>query len=84
MEEIKTPYVMMFEDNETKQMTCHLYPSGSCDTYQAYALLVCDLVRHVAKCFEVKEQEVWKWVDKERANPTTDVIEVTPPNAKLN
>jgi hypothetical protein len=71
--QIKTPYVIMFQDEETKNVICHLYPSGSCDSYQAYGLLVCDLVRHVAKCFGVKEQQVWDWVDKERANPTTEI-----------
>jgi hypothetical protein len=73
--EIKTPYVIMFRDEETKNVICHLYPSGSCDTYQAYGLLVCDLVRHVAKCFEVEEQQFWEWVDAERVHPTTQIME---------
>ena len=72
--EIKTPYIIMFRDEETQNVICHLYPSGSCDTYQAYALLVCDLVWHVAECFGVREQQVWDWVDKERSHPTTEIM----------
>ncbi len=78
---IKTPLVIMFEDQDTKNVICHLHPSESCDSYQGYGLLVCDLVRHVAKCFGVNEEEVWEWVDKERTNPTTDI---TGSRQKLN
>ena len=77
---IKTPWVIMFEDEDTGNVICHLHPKDS-DTYQSYGLLVCDLVRHVAKCFEVNEEDVWEWVDKERTNPTTDIKGTRP---KLN
>ncbi len=43
------------------------------DTYQGYGLMVCDLVRHVARAFDVTEDEVWVWVDKERYHPTTEI-----------
>jgi hypothetical protein len=36
-------------------------------------LLVCDLVRHVARAFKIEENDVWEWVDKERRNPTTEI-----------
>jgi hypothetical protein len=45
----------------------HLYD------YCGYALMICDLVRHVARAFGVKEDDVWDWVDRERRNPTTAI-----------
>lgn len=42
--------------------------------YPHYGLIICDLVRHVAKAFGVNEEFVWSWVERERRNPTTDLI----------
>jgi hypothetical protein len=39
-------------------------------SFEAYGILVCNLVRHVAEAFEVNESDVWEWVDKERFHPT--------------
>lgn len=37
-------------------------------------LVVCDLVRHIALCFKVEEDDdVWEWVDEERYHHTTDI-----------
>lgn len=41
--------------------------------YQHFALIVCDIVRHIAKAYNVPEDDVWKWVNKERDNPTTEI-----------
>jgi hypothetical protein len=38
-----------------------------------YALIICDLVRHVARAFGVSEDDVWWWVDRERRHPTTTI-----------
>ena len=71
---IRTPLVLMFEVEGTTNVLCHLHPSDTCCTYRHYGLLICDLVRHVAKCFDAEEEEVWEWVDKERGTPTTEII----------
>jgi hypothetical protein len=71
---IKTPWAIMFEEEGTGNVLCHLNPSGTCSDYRGYGLLVCDLVRHVAKRFNVEEAQVWEWVDKERSKHTTEVI----------
>jgi hypothetical protein len=68
---IKSPLVIMFRD-EAGGVICHLHP-GKSDDYKRYGLLVCDLVRHVAKCFDVDEDDVWECVERERENPTTTV-----------
>ena len=44
------------------------------DTHEGYGLLICDLVRHVARAFKVEEGAVWEWVDKERYHQTTDLF----------
>jgi hypothetical protein len=66
---IEKPLVVMFEQD--KKIVCHIYPDGH--DHKHYSLLICDLVRHVSRAFKVDEDEVWKWVDKERHNPTTEI-----------
>jgi len=66
---IEKPLVLMFEADG--KVVTHIHPGSH--NYQHYGLLICDLVRHVAAAFKVNEGEVWNWVDKERANPTTDI-----------
>jgi len=41
--------------------------------YEGLALLVCDLVRHIALAKGVDEEAVWEWVDKERYFHTTEI-----------
>ena len=71
---IKTPLVIMFEEEGTGNVLCHLHPSDTCGDYRSYALLVSDLVGNVSRCFDVKEDQVWEWVDKERNRPTAEII----------
>ena len=66
------PLVIMFEAPD-KNVVCHIHPAKGYD-HQMYGLLVCDLVRHVARAFKVEEDDVWEWVDKERHGPTTDIV----------
>ena len=54
-------------------VVCHIHPSKNASSHQHYGLIICDLVRHVARAFKVGEDDVWEWVDKERLNPTTKV-----------
>lgn len=69
---IEDPLVIMFEGSGG-EVICHIHPSKKANSHQHYGLIVCDLVRHVARAFKVDEKEVWEWVDKERRNPTTEV-----------
>ena len=66
---IKEPYVLMFKAEDGGNVITHLH-RGDLD-YRGYGLLICDLVRHVAQAFEVDEDDVWEWVNKERYKPTT-------------
>ena len=68
---IENPLVIMFESDG--QIVTHIHPRKD-DGYEGYGLLVCDLVRHVANAFNVDQDDVWEWVDKERRKPTTDVM----------
>ena len=69
---IENPLVIMFAD-ERGEVVCHLHPSERCPTHETYGLLVADLVRHVARAFDVGEEDVWEWVEKERHHPTTKI-----------
>jgi hypothetical protein len=44
--------------------------------------LACDLVRHIAKLFQVNEEQVWEWADKERAKPTTPIDVIQQPKSR--
>ncbi len=67
---IADPLVIVFKQHE--DIVCHLHPRPGYD-HTHYGLLICDLVRHVAAAFKVEEDDVWKWVDKERYRHTTDI-----------
>ena len=64
------PLIIMFEQDG--KLTCHLNPRQD-DSYAGYGLMICDLIRHVARAFEVEEDDVWDWVLKERHHPTTEI-----------
>jgi len=68
---IEKPLVIMFED-ESNKVTCHIHPAEGMG-HEAYGLIICDLVRHVARAFKVDEDDVWEWVMKERHHPTTKI-----------
>jgi hypothetical protein len=66
---IAQPLIIMFESDDG--VNCHIHPAGY--TRECYGLLICDLVRHVAKAFNVDEHDVWFWVDRERHDPTATI-----------
>jgi len=72
---VEQPLVIMFEADG--RVVCHIHPSQTASSHEHYGLLICDLVRHVARAFKVDEADVWEWIDKERRNPTTDVQRVS-------
>jgi hypothetical protein len=69
---LQDPLVVMFRQDGN--IVCHIHPAEGLN-HKHYGLVVCDLVRHVARAFHVEEDEVWKWVDKERRRPTTDITQ---------
>lgn len=70
---VKQPYVIMFKPEGSEKIITHLYRGPENMGYEGFGLLICDLVRHVAGAFEVDEDDVWEWIEKERLNPTTDL-----------
>jgi len=68
---IKQPYFIMFKDEQGKAV-CRIHQDDD-SNYQEYGLLICDLVRHVARAFNVDEESVWEWIEKERDRPTTTI-----------
>jgi hypothetical protein len=69
---IDSPLVIMYEDRDAG-IVCRIHKSAKVSSHEHYGILVCDLVRHVARAFKVAEDDVWKWVDKERRKPTSDI-----------
>ena len=68
---IADPLVIMFEGPD--EIICHIHPSESANSHHHYGMIVCDLVRHVARAFDVEEDDVWEWVDRERRHSTTGI-----------
>jgi len=70
---VEQPYVIMFKPKGSDTIHTHLYRGDEKIDHRHYGLLVCDLVRHVANAYDVPEDDVWEWVDKERHKHTTDI-----------
>jgi hypothetical protein len=69
---LEDPMVVMFQQNG--QLVCHIHPAKGID-HRHYGLAICDLVRHVARAYKVDDDEVWRWVDKERRGPSSDITQ---------
>ena len=65
---VQKPLLIMYEQDGN--IITNIWPRAD-DTHEGYGLLICDLVRHVARAFKVKKDAVWEWVDKERYHQTT-------------
>jgi hypothetical protein len=72
---IKDPYFIAYP-TETGKTEMRLHP-GDDITYEHYAILICDLVRHTARCFDVPETKVWQMIDRERRHPTSDIERIS-------
>jgi hypothetical protein len=68
---VKQPLILMFLDDKD-DVTCQLIPPPGYG-YDAFGLLICDLIRHVARLFKVDEKDVFKWIEIERRKPTTKI-----------
>jgi hypothetical protein len=68
---VKNPLIVMSENDDGVTYTCQLYRMQG--GYEGYALLICDQVRHVARCFKVDEKDVFERIEKERHKPTTTI-----------
>jgi hypothetical protein len=47
-------------------------------SYEQFGLALVDILRHGAKAYNVSEEAIWEWVEREYYNPTTPVIEIKP------
>lgn len=71
MTTVKNPLILVYT-NENNVEVCQIHPRDDLD-HRHFGILICDVVRHVAKCFEVNEQEVWDYVELERKRPSTTI-----------
>lgn len=46
--------------------------------HKQYGLLIADLIRHVAKAYDIDEANVFEWVQKEMDNPTSPITRIGP------
>jgi hypothetical protein len=65
---VKHPLIVVFRHDEGDKI-CHLQPTR----YEGYGLLICDLFRHVTRCFKVNEEDVFEWIQKELHKPTATI-----------
>lgn len=64
---IESPLVIMFRHDT--DLICKVHRPHDLK-WEAYGLVVADLVRHIALAANIDEAVVWSWVDQERENPT--------------
>jgi hypothetical protein len=63
----------------TKEPNGMLTSIGASDlSHEGFGLLVVDIIRHGAKAWNVSEDAIWEWIDKERYHPTTPITELKP------
>jgi len=72
--DIDSALIIVYEDGGEVQT--HISPGNL--GYDEYGVLVASLVRHIADVFQVHEDRVWEWVDKERHKPQTPSEELRP------
>ncbi len=68
---VVNPYLIIYKDGLNRNV-CRIHPPAG-STHEHYGMLICDIVRHVSRAFEVNEEAVWEWVERERRNPTTAI-----------
>lgn len=68
---VDSPLIIVFE-HEGETIT-HLYPERP--SVNEYGAWIADIVRQAAIAFDVKEDEVWRWVDEERYRPRPGNVE---------
>lgn len=68
---INQPWIIVYQADDGKMIT-GLHPPESAD-YEQYGLLIADVIRHVARMYDVDEFDVFRWVEKEIDKPTTKI-----------
>jgi hypothetical protein len=68
------PQAILYRENG-KQM-CAIHPPEGW-TYEHYGMIICDLIRNTAMAFDVDERDVFEWIEKERRNPTSPIVQWT-------
>jgi hypothetical protein len=71
---IENPLVIVFQAEG--KMFYHIHPLVGW-THEHYGLLVCELVRHIAQAMNVGEDEIWEWVERDRAKLTSPITQVS-------
>jgi hypothetical protein len=71
---IENPLVIVFQAEG--KVFYHIHPPVGW-THEHYGLLVWDLVRHIAQAMKVGEDDIWEWVERERAKPTSPITQVS-------
>jgi hypothetical protein len=70
IKKIQSPLLIAWREGRRTYYVLH--PPQGYD-HRHYAMLLSDLVRHVANHFNIDVREVWQWIDAERFNPTSKV-----------
>ena len=58
-----------------KKIETMIFDTGddSVNSPAGIGLIVCDIVRHAAAAYDVDEEDIFHWLDRERDNPTTNL-----------
>jgi hypothetical protein len=70
---VRDPFVIIFQNPESQERVYGVHRTDD-STLEHYALLVCELVGHVAQRFDVDVEAVWDAIEAER-EVGADIIE---------
>ena len=70
--EIHNPWIIVYEPVPKEGMVCRLHGPPDAD-YGQFGIVIADVIRHVAKKFDVDEADVLEWVHKEMDEPTSEI-----------
>ena len=71
MTPIEKPWIIVHEMPDRKMQTLLAGPPGA--SYEQFSLAIADIIRHVARAFNVDEADVLHWAEREIHSPTTDI-----------
>lgn len=69
---IDKPLLVMFMGSD-QDVICHIHDVDGIN-HEVWGMMISNVVRQVAKTFNVPEEDVWQWVDLERKEKLVPVV----------
>ena len=71
LQHIHDPLIVIYRPEEGGEAITLIMKSDL--SHRHFGLLVADLIRHIAAAYQVREEDVVEWVNREMNHPTTKI-----------